>query len=865
VIGKKEKYLLAAQKLIERGQLDKALGELAKVVQDDPKDTRTWLKMAELHAKRGANAEATEIYLRTGDLYTEQGFAQKAVAVYKNVLKLSPGTVPAHLKLGALFKQLGLLSDAVQQLELAAAALLRSDKSVDAVAALRQAVETQPENIVLRVKLAETASQAGLIDEAVREFGKAADQLKTEGRTDESLRVVERLLFHQPDNYTKARELAETYIARGSPRPALSKLQACLKGDPRDPRTLLLLAKALEQLGQVEKAVSVLKELVRLCEDLGRPTERDAAIVRGLTLDPTDHELRAVAARYQLRGAAGAGGEATPAPVEIGDKAAGGGGSFDLSGVVLRPTGTTSGRVLAPVGPAESGVRSLSVGISLSAGPDVSRILAEADVFVKYGLLERAVDHLNRVFELDAENREAREKLIAVLQRLGRKADAARHIEMLTLQGSRTSLDEAQKLTESARIFEPDVELAGAAFEAAPGSSQDWSAGITLDTDDDPAAAVLTPTPEHGPPVFEEVIPAIPTDFDEEVHTGDMLFDADVDAVVDLDVVDLDVDAGALLDDTETGQAMPTVTGPAADGDEQTPQPRLQQVSPLVPSSRPSLDVDADEDRGIDSADAFRRDLPSASSRGTEPLPTAPPQGAVNEDDEEVSAEMDQVNFFVEQSLPDEAHALLQDLEARFPRHPGVAAKLREVQAQTRTRTRTKGLGGLAFEEGDFSEAAQRRRSGATTIEAPPRAEEPKGPPRAVIIGGESSDPSTHADLAVAYKEMGLFDAAIGELKLLAEDPDREVFALTTMGECFEAKGSFTDAILRYKRALNCSQVNPAETLVLYFLLGAAFEHLGDISEALYFFEKVAKREPKFRAVDEKVAELKPQMVKRAR
>ena len=54
MVTKKDKTLAAAQKFLERGQLDKALAEFAKVVQDDPKDTRTWLKMAELHAKRGA-------------------------------------------------------------------------------------------------------------------------------------------------------------------------------------------------------------------------------------------------------------------------------------------------------------------------------------------------------------------------------------------------------------------------------------------------------------------------------------------------------------------------------------------------------------------------------------------------------------------------------------------------------------------------------------------------------------------------------------------------------------------------------------------------------------------------------------------
>ena len=156
------------------------------------------------------------------------------------------------------------------------------------------------------------------------------------------------------------------------------------------------------------------------------------------------------------------------------------------------------------------------------------------------------------------------------------------------------------------------------------------------------------------------------------------------------------------------------------------------------------------------------------------------------------------------------------------------------------------------------------RRPPVAAVTPQPRREGATLPPRAVVEDGEA-DFATHADLAIAYKEMGLYDAAIGELKKLARDPEREVFALTTMGECYEAKGSFTDAVIRYKRALNCEQITPEEVLLLYYLLGAAFDRLGDVNEALYFFEKVAKRSPRFRDVEQKVAELRPRMVKRAR
>jgi tetratricopeptide (TPR) repeat protein len=121
----------------------------------------------------------------------------------------------------------------------------------------------------------------------------------------------------------------------------------------------------------------------------------------------------------------------------------------------------------------------------------------------------------------------------------------------------------------------------------------------------------------------------------------------------------------------------------------------------------------------------------------------------------------------------------------------------------------------------------------------------------------ERADPSTHGDLGIAYKQMGLHDAAIEEFKLLAADPKRAVFALTMIGECVEAKGDLGEAVARYKEALNLPQATPQESIGLYYLLGAVFEQLGDAREALYFFENVGKRDPGFRDVKRRIAVLK--------
>ena len=67
-----------------------------------------------------------------------------------------------------MYRQLGLLTDALQQLELAAT----SSCSGRAAEGCRRcsARRTSPRERGLRIKLAEAASQAGMVDEAIHEF-----------------------------------------------------------------------------------------------------------------------------------------------------------------------------------------------------------------------------------------------------------------------------------------------------------------------------------------------------------------------------------------------------------------------------------------------------------------------------------------------------------------------------------------------------------------------------------------------------------------------------------------------------------------------------------------------------------------------
>jgi tetratricopeptide (TPR) repeat protein len=88
---------------------------------------------------------------------------------------------------------------------------------------------------------------------------------------------------------------------------------------------------------------------------------------------------------------------------------------------------------------------------------EAKRIVTEADVFVKYGIVERAADHLRKVFDVDPTHVGARERLAAVLVELGRKAEAVKELEILGEQLVRSAPAEAEKHVRRALALDPQA------------------------------------------------------------------------------------------------------------------------------------------------------------------------------------------------------------------------------------------------------------------------------------------------------------------------------------------------------------------------------------------------------------------------
>jgi tetratricopeptide (TPR) repeat protein len=789
VVTKKDKHLAAAQKYLERGSLEKALTEFQNAVKEDAKDTRTWLRMAEVHVRLGQNDKATEVYQTTVDLYVEQGFFQRAVAVYKNIIKLSPESVGARVKLADVYRQLGLFSDAIQQLEQAVSLHQKAGRLSEALAAMKQILELNPDQPAARIRYAELAVQAGETNDAVAEFREAANLLKAQGRSDEFIRVAERILYYQPDDLALGKELATSYLDRNNARAALARLKPCFEASQNDPGILDLLARCFEQLGQPHKSLPVLKELCRIYANTGRTTERNQTIQRALALDPNDPDINAMLGRTTPgavetpapvvplhRRMPSLSGDATPAPV-----------------TAARSTAITFSEMEVPVAlqnkyktPSADEVPSVADRAAIASGlvekpedeGEIKRILAESDVFVRYGLVERAAEHLRRVFERVPSHIGAHERLAAVLTQLGRKAEAAAELEVLAHQLFPTNRADAATYARRALEMNPNSRRA-----------QEVLAAISRRT---PGVAPAAPVAASAHISF----PRAATPEPELIDSGELELVGD----------ETEGKTGAVA-------ALAEAFGSGQVDEEKRSGEFDERKTPVTPKSRPEL---GDESTGASQA-------PPASAETDE------------EDSDPVLDDLEQVDFFIEQELSEEAQALLDELEKRHPGHILVADR-REKLALSKQSAAPKKL--------------------PTPAPIGPVAK-PTPMPQAATGTFPAQDLDTEADLGLMNKTMERHDLAIQHFTALLGDPKREVFALTMIGECHEAMGNRAEATRCYQDALRSPHASEVEATQLYFLLGNLFYNTGDRAEALYYFERVSKRDPTFRDVQRRLAALK--------
>src|SRR5256714_52892 len=467
----KNKVIESAAKLIAKGAFDKAVKEYQRVLELDPDDVRILQKLAELYQKMNRKAEAADCFEKVARTYSQQGFYLKAVALYKQVLKVIE-RVEVNIRLAELYQQLGLVGDATKEWQTVAAHYEKSGDTKSSLDTLKKLVDLDPDNVAARIRLGEQYARQDNLLEAVAELRRAAQDLQRNGRHDDYLRVAERISHLDQADVGLAKELAEQYLSRGDSKRALAKLQICFKANPRELSTLQSLARAVQELGQTSKTVSVLKELARVHLDEGRTDDARKTWRQALELAPDDQEVKAALSSVKSAGAPRAkspeparAAAARPAPAAKPSPAI---KAASPPPAAARQPVTPQPRPTAPIMGARPSSAPVSAARSVSAPPTVAQVpklLKETEVYVKYGLHDKALEHLRRILSVDPNNIDAHEKAKIVALAMGRTDDA---IQTLTTM-LRLCTEKRDRRAAAVRAELKELGSAGAGDRGGPG------------------------------------------------------------------------------------------------------------------------------------------------------------------------------------------------------------------------------------------------------------------------------------------------------------------------------------------------------------------------------------------------------------
>ncbi len=938
----------------------KAIAIYKKINKLDPSKLEIYGKLADLYAKQGLAMEAKSQYQVLADYYLKHGEPGNALNIYKKISELDPNSINVHVKLADLHHQVGHTQEALKEYDRVGRMLLKRGMLDEAVQVFKKALKIDAKNIELVESLITALLEAkdyenakNIVEQALhtnpdngRLLALWGRILIAKGDVASARNALERALAAEPNDPTVREALADMYLkqndanrglemlipniekalARGERGQAVEALHRVLRVEQGHIPTLERLVATYTRLNEETNILSSMNSLAEAHIARGNYEPAAAVLEKLIQREPQNaqHRTKLQFVRSHMGGGAASAPKPKTAPglhplppLEVEEPAP----TFDdLPGIQIdSSSGTDLDFTSDESAPIEISTDSEMPSLEPEESDDLDFItehLTEAEVFAKYGLAEKAAEHLRAVLERSPKHLAAHDRLFRILLDEGEvdnaRAAAQQYIAILQEKGDSETVDAVHK----------EFMLAGQTLKPAPATKKSAT-----------------------PLVVEEE----PQEIDESMRVEEELLvpeaQAEQEIAFDLESGPTDFDMGT--------DAAPAPVIEEEEEIELEPEPQEEEL--VLEAEAPA----AAEDEPFFGVEALGGPEPVEEPAFEEP--------AV----EELTAEeLGQVDFYFEQELFDEALDEIKGLLARFPDNADLKSREKKTKAAiaaaaappppppkpaapppkptpapaapkaaapppkpapapakpappppkpappppkpaplkapvlSRDEIESELLSALPGDDDDFG-------SMITPAPPPPAAPAPPPPKPAVQatpvqeenlfadednffdlaaeLESELSDDSevvnlseeeqsleeifkefkkgveqqldsedydTHYNLGIAYKEMGLIDEAIGEFQLASKDPKRAVECASMLGLCFLEKGMPQLAIKWYRKGLEMPEISEDEHIGLLYDLGSAYVEVGDTDNAQKAFMEVYASNSNYRDIVSRMKQL---------
>jgi pilus assembly protein FimV len=847
----KSQYQVLADYYLKHGDPGNALAIYRKISELDPNSINVHVKLADLYSQNNQTGDALKEYDRVGRMLLKRGMLDEAVQVFRKALKIDARNIELVESLVTALLEAKDYDNALQIVDTSLESnrdnprllgiwgkvqLARGD-SASARSALERALLASPDEPSIRETLADIYLKqsnangalemlAPLVEKSLSrgERGSAVETLNRVLRVDsghtptlERLVAVYSRLNEETNILASMNSLAEAHIAKGKYDEAAKVLEKLIQREPHNAQHRNKLQFVRSQMGGVD----TLPARPKTAADVPLPPP-----LPSLEIDEPEpmFELDEPGPTFEL-------GLDASEPLEL-DL------SMDPGSPVVAPPPPQPPPPPPPPTRMVPAVELVAADLATDEDQDLDFItehLTEAEVFAKYGLSEKAAEHLRAVFERAPKNLSAHERLFRILldegDVAGARAAASQYIALLEERGDDDAIIEAKNeflshgesyegkalARPSVRAPEPEISFEETADE------------ITFDLD--ATGAEELPAIEE----FEEAAPLA-----EEPET--------IEAAEELSFGELEPDAPPVVEE-QPFFGVESIAG----ADFALEEPSSEEIGEidfyisqeLFDEARDKVDALLARFPGNSDLESRRSNIVKAAAAQAPPPPPPPAPKSLSLSRDEIESEL--------------LSAIPDDDEDIAPAPPPPAAPPPPIPVMAAAQEEN-----LFADEDDFFDLASELESELSEDEEPVALGEEeqsleeifKEFKKGVEQQLDSEDYDTHYNLGIAYKEMGLIDEAIGEFQLASKDPKRAVECASMLGLCFLEKGMPQLAIKWYHKGLEIAEITEEEHVGLLYDLGSAYMEVGDTQNAQKAFMEVYGMNTNYRDIVTRIKQL---------
>ena len=514
----------------KQGHKKRAAEVFKKLAEIDPQDVKIRYKYAEFLSKQGKADEASREYVGIADQFIGQGLVDEAVKILEQGRSLATSDPVLKVKLAQAHLLHGNHAPAISLLEEVRGthpndpvllarlgeAYLGSANMMEAESVFQKLQEVDPQNPDNTLRLADLRIAQSKFDDALQQLTVIVDREVANNEGGKAVELLQKILSKESYHVKSLLKLAEVHTI--------------LKNDSGRVMAYDSLCEAYHRAGDAEKAVHVAEQLVALEPENAQHKDR-LSFLKSKLAGPPPPEVPSAARHAQQA--------QSPAPeIEIDDTVP----DFDEIAEVDLSEAVSEGFEAeltlddpesapgVPTGSPVSGAVPIAaelgemIELTQEDEENIREKLTEAEVFVKYGLVDKAITQLLDVLESFRFHVDSRAKLVEIYKEQNMAREASEQLMQLAQvydQIGRSS--DASQAREEAAELNPALAAETASAELAAREELELTLAPETDSDlgdvelelDAPSIGAdmfLSPAAEDVPVVEEEEFAVVVAD-----------------------------------------------------------------------------------------------------------------------------------------------------------------------------------------------------------------------------------------------------------------------------------------------------------------------------------------------------------------